>query len=202
MRCTTWHGSGIARRLSGFARSAGPGRWRWLLSQASAVQFQLTEAGKSPDKPDGGGRGMSTVLIVVIVVVVIIVLALLLMGLTRGRQRAAERRQQKELEQRREQAVTEHREAAEARAGRAEEAEHRARVAGAVADRERAEARLHEERARAHEMGLGDEDLMRGEQTTRDQTARGETTRREQTATESATRTDVQSAPRERNGDR
>ena len=55
--------------------------------------------------------------------------------------------------QRREQAVTEHREAAEARSGRADEAEHRARLATARAERERAEARLHEESARAHEMG-------------------------------------------------
>jgi hypothetical protein len=65
------------------------------------------------------------------------------------------------LTQRRERAVSEHREAAEARAGAAQDAEHRARLQGAVAERERAEARLHEEQARAHELGLADDDLMR-----------------------------------------
>jgi FtsZ-interacting cell division protein ZipA len=104
---------------------------------------------------------MSTVLIVVIVVVALIVVAALLFGLTRGRRVAAERRRARELAQRRERAVTEHREAAQERAGAAEEAEHRARLAGAVAERERAEASLHEERARAHEHGLADEDLTR-----------------------------------------
>lgn len=106
---------------------------------------------------------MSTVLIVVIIVVALILLAGLLFGLTRGRRVAERKRQERVLTQRREQAVSEHREAAEARSGAAEEAEHRARVAGAVAERERAEARLHEERARAHEMGLNDDQLMREE---------------------------------------
>ena len=104
---------------------------------------------------------MSTVVIVVIVVVAVIVLGALLFALTRGRRVAAERRRQRVLESRREQAVTEHRQAAEARSGRADEAEHRARVATAMADRERAEARLHEETARSHELGLADDDLMR-----------------------------------------
>ena len=103
---------------------------------------------------------MSTGLIVVIIVVVVVVLAVLLVGLTRGRRVAAERRRERELSQRRENAVSEHREAAQARIGAADEAEHHARVAGAVAERERAEARLHEERARAHELGLADDDLM------------------------------------------
>jgi type II secretory pathway pseudopilin PulG len=106
---------------------------------------------------------MSTGLIVVIVVVVLILLAALMFAATRGRRVAAERRRERELNQRREQAITEHREAAEARTGAAEEAEHRARVAGAVAERERAEARLHEERALAHERGLNDDELMRDE---------------------------------------
>jgi biopolymer transport protein ExbB/TolQ len=114
---------------------------------------------------------MSTVLIVVIVVVAVIVVGALLFAMTRGRRIAAERRRQRVLESRREQAVTEHREAAEARSGRADEAEHRARVATAMADRERAEARLHEETARSHEMGLADDDLMRDDS--------GETGRRE-----------------------
>ncbi len=109
---------------------------------------------------------MSTVLIVVIIVVAVILLAGLVLGMTRGRRVAERRRQERLLEQRREEAVSEHREAAQARTGAAEEAEHRARVAGAVAERERAEARLHEERARAHEMGLNDDELMREDGTT------------------------------------
>lgn len=103
---------------------------------------------------------MSTVLIIVIVVVVVVLVAALF-GVVRGRRVAAERRHERELTRRRERAATEHREAAELRTGRAEEADHRARVAGALAERERAEARLHEETARAHERGLADEDLMR-----------------------------------------
>jgi uncharacterized protein HemY len=103
---------------------------------------------------------MSTVLIVVIVFVVV-VLVLALFGVVRGRRMAAERRHRRELARRRQRAATEHREAADLRTGRAEEAEHRARVAGALADRERAEARLHEETAVAHERGLADEDVGR-----------------------------------------
>jgi FtsZ-interacting cell division protein ZipA len=154
---------------------------------------------------------MSTVLIVVIVVAIIVVAALLV-GLTRGRRMAAERREQRALARRREQAVGEHREAAQARTGAAEEAEHRARLAGAVAERERAEARLHEEQARTHELGLADEDLMsqeragRGERvaTERDE-AVTEPTNGQGTATESdapPTSADPQSPARERNGDR
>jgi type II secretory pathway pseudopilin PulG len=150
---------------------------------------------------------MSTVVIVVIVVAVILLVALLF-ALTKGRRVAAERRQQRELEQRRQQAVSEHREAAQERTGAAEEAEHRARLAGAVADRERAEARLHEERARTHELGLADDDLMREERgesvaTERDGTViertNGQTTAQEESVAPPAT---AQSTPRERNGDR
>ncbi len=108
---------------------------------------------------------MSTVLIIVIVVAVVVVIGLLF-AVTKGRRVAAERRQERELNRRREHAVSEHREAAEARTGRAEEAEHHARVASAVAERERAEARLHEETARSHELGLADEDLMRDDPAT------------------------------------
>lgn len=111
-----------------------------------------------------------SVLLIVIIVVAVIVLVGLVFGLTKGRQAAARKRQERELTQRREQAVSEHREAAQARVGAADEAEHRARVAGAVAERERAEARLHEERARAHELGLNDDELMREERTTREDT--------------------------------
>ena len=87
----------------------------------------------------------------------------LLFASTRGRRVAAERRRERELGRRREQAITENRQAAETRTGRAEEAEHRARLASAVAERERAEARVHEERAHAHEQGLNDDELMHDE---------------------------------------
>jgi len=112
---------------------------------------------------------MSTWLIVVIIVAVIVLLALVVAA-TRGRKLAAERRRERELARRRERAAGEHREAAQARVGAAEEAEHRARLANAVAERERADAQLHEERARAHERGLADDDLMREDRTTRDET--------------------------------
>lgn len=102
---------------------------------------------------------MSTGVIVAIVVVAVILIALLL-AIPRMRSRAAERRRERELSERREQAVAGHRQAAEVGVGRAEEAEHRARLANAVAERERAEARLHEERARAHERGMNDDELM------------------------------------------
>ncbi|HTT29292.1 MAG TPA: hypothetical protein VMG37_12845 [Solirubrobacteraceae bacterium] len=115
---------------------------------------------------------MSTVLIIVIVVAVVVLIGLLF-GLTRGRRIAAERRQERELNRRRQQAVTEHREAADVRTGRAEEAEHRARVASALAERERAEARLHEETAQAHEQGLADEDLMRDDRAPEREAANG-----------------------------
>ena len=152
---------------------------------------------------------MSTVLIVVIVVVAVILLVGLLLGLTRGRRVAAERRRERELTQRREQAVSEHREAAQSRVSAAEEAEHRARVAGAVAERERAEARLHEERARAHELGLADDDLMREERATREETV-GERTATDGTAGATANGTErdavAEEAParggRIQNGDR
>jgi FtsZ-interacting cell division protein ZipA len=103
---------------------------------------------------------MSTGIIVAIVVVAVIVVALLLLATTRMRRAAGERRRERELTQRREQAATGHRRAADARLGRAQEAEHRARLAGAVAERERADAQLHEERARANEMGLNDNELI------------------------------------------
>jgi hypothetical protein len=53
-----------------------------------------------------------------------------------------------------------------------------------VAERERAEARLHEERARAHELGMNDEDLMR------------ERTARQETVTEDAGTEHVQNGGR------
>lgn len=102
---------------------------------------------------------MSIGLIIAIVVVAIIVLAVLLFAVGASRRAAAERRRRRQLERRRERAATAHRDAAGAGVGRAEEAEHRARVAGALAERERAEARLHEETARAHELGLADDEL-------------------------------------------
>jgi FtsZ-interacting cell division protein ZipA len=102
---------------------------------------------------------MSTGLTVAIVVVAIIVVAALLFAVGRSRRAAAERRHQRKLERRREQAATEHRDAADAGLGRADEAEHRARVATALAERERADANLHQETARAHELGLADDEL-------------------------------------------
>jgi type II secretory pathway pseudopilin PulG len=147
---------------------------------------------------------MSIVLIVVIVVVVIVLVGLLF-AMTRGRRVAAERRRERELTQRREAAVSEHREAAQARTGAAEEADHRARVAGAVADRERAEARLHEERARTHELGLADDDLMRDERSEQVATEPDGTVieRTNGQGTESVAPTETaQAIPRDRNGDR
>jgi FtsZ-interacting cell division protein ZipA len=118
-----------------------------------------------------------SVLLIVIIVVAIIVLIGLVFGMIKGRRAAARKREERRLAKRRNEAVSEHRQVAEARTGAAEEAEHRARIATAVAERERAEARLHEERARAHELGLADDELRheritnRGERTTREETA-------------------------------
>ncbi|MBV9944699.1 MAG: hypothetical protein JO262_21420 [Solirubrobacterales bacterium] len=115
---------------------------------------------------------MSALLIVIIVVAVILLIGLVF-GAMRGRRAATQKREERRLVRRREEAAGEHRQVAEARTGAAAEAEHRARVAGAIAERERAEARLHEERARAHEMGLADDELMRDGRTERDTGAEG-----------------------------
>jgi flagellar biosynthesis/type III secretory pathway M-ring protein FliF/YscJ len=96
---------------------------------------------------------MSTAVIIVIVVAVLIVLALVVFAAPRMRARRRER----ELEHRRGQVADAHREQAAARSTRAEEAEQ-------VAARERAEAELHETRARLHERGLADDELDRDDE--------------------------------------
>jgi hypothetical protein len=96
-------------------------------------------------KPEEGF--MSTGVIIAIVVVVLIVLALIAL-LPRMRAKSRER----ELMRRRGEVADTHREHASARTARAEEAEQ-------IAARERAEAELHETRARMHERGLADDEL-------------------------------------------
>jgi FtsZ-interacting cell division protein ZipA len=104
---------------------------------------------------------MSTVLIVVIVVVVVaVVVALLLTRLPQARERARVQKRERELNERREQVVDEHREEAASRDRQAEVAEQRARVAAQEAERQRAESQLAEEKARLHERGLADHELI------------------------------------------
>ncbi|MEA2254583.1 MAG: hypothetical protein QOG35_628 [Solirubrobacteraceae bacterium] len=91
---------------------------------------------------------MSTAAIVVIVVAALIVLAIVFVAVPRSRARARER----QLERRRGEVAGAHRDQAASRAARADEAEQ-------IAARERAEAELHEARARLHERGLADEEL-------------------------------------------
>jgi ABC-type multidrug transport system fused ATPase/permease subunit len=95
---------------------------------------------------------MSTAAIIIIVVVVLVAIALIAFALPRMRAN----RRQRELERRRGEVADTHREHAAARATRAEEAEQ-------IAARERAEAELHETRARMHEQGLADDELERDE---------------------------------------
>jgi predicted Holliday junction resolvase-like endonuclease len=90
---------------------------------------------------------MSTGVIIAIVVVVLIVLAILVL-MPRMRAKSRER----EIARRRTEVADTHREHASARSARAEEAEQ-------IAARERAEAELHETRARMHERGLADDEL-------------------------------------------
>jgi hypothetical protein len=90
---------------------------------------------------------MSTGLIVAIVVVAVIVL-LFAFVLPRSRARARER----EMNRRRGEVAGAHRERAEDRAARAELAEKEAA-------RQRADADLHESRARLHERGMADDEL-------------------------------------------
>jgi FtsZ-interacting cell division protein ZipA len=102
---------------------------------------------------------MSTVLIVVIVVVVIVVVGLLL-TLPKARERARLQKRERELDQRRDQVVGEHREEAASRERQAEVAEQRAQVAAQEAKRERAESELAVEKAKLHERGLADHELI------------------------------------------
>jgi FtsZ-interacting cell division protein ZipA len=91
---------------------------------------------------------MSTGAIIAIIVVAIIVVALIAIALPRMRANARER----ELAKRRGAVADAHRDRASDRVARAEEAEQ-------IAARERAEAELHETRARLHERGLADDEL-------------------------------------------
>jgi FtsZ-interacting cell division protein ZipA len=91
---------------------------------------------------------MSTGVIIAIVVAAIIIVALIAIALPRMRANARER----ELARRRGAVADAHRDRASDRVARAEEAEQ-------IAARERAEAELHETRARLHERGLADDDL-------------------------------------------
>ena len=99
-----------------------------------------------------------TIIVIAVVVVAILLMAVLL--LPGMREKARIKRRERELGQRREQAVTEHREVAESRARRADEAEHRARIAEQEARRERAESQLREEKAALHERGMADDELI------------------------------------------
>jgi flagellar biosynthesis/type III secretory pathway M-ring protein FliF/YscJ len=91
---------------------------------------------------------MSTGLIIAIVVVAILLIALFAVVMPRARAKARER----EIMRQRDEVAGAHRDHAEDRAARAEYAEQQAR-------RERAEADLHESRARLHERGLADDEL-------------------------------------------
>ena len=106
---------------------------------------------------------MSTWLIIVIVVVALLVVVaggLLLTRLPSARERARVQKRERELDQRRERVVDEHREEAVGRERQAEVAEQRARVAAQEAERRRAEAHLAEEKAKLHERGLADNELI------------------------------------------
>lgn len=103
---------------------------------------------------------MSTGAIVAIAVVAAIILIALIVMLPRMRERTRVRKAERELQQRRGRVADEHRQEADTRAERAQEAEARARMAEQEARRERAEADLHQERATAHERGYADDELI------------------------------------------
>jgi flagellar biosynthesis/type III secretory pathway M-ring protein FliF/YscJ len=91
---------------------------------------------------------MSTGIIIAIVIIAIVLIALFAVVMPRARARARER----QIVRQRDEVAGAHRERADDRAARAEYAEQQAR-------RERAEAELHESRARLHERGLADDEL-------------------------------------------
>jgi uncharacterized membrane protein YcjF (UPF0283 family) len=91
---------------------------------------------------------MSIGAIIAIIVAAIIIIAIVAIAVPRMRANARER----ELARRRSAVADAHRDRASNRAARAEEAEQ-------IAARERAEAELHETRARLHERGLADDEL-------------------------------------------
>jgi hypothetical protein len=102
---------------------------------------------------------MSTGLIIAIVVVVLILVALLFF-IPRMREKARVQKRERELGQRRERVASEHREHADAREREAAQAEQRARLAQKEAERQRAEAELHQERASTYESGMADHELV------------------------------------------
>lgn len=102
---------------------------------------------------------MSTGAIVAIVVVVVLLVIAVGFLVPRARAKARARAEQRGLERRRQEAVTGHRHEAGQRVQRAEEAERRARIAAQEAERNRAEARIHEERAALYHRGLADHEL-------------------------------------------
>ena len=91
---------------------------------------------------------MSIGAIIAIIVVAIVIFAVIAIALPRMRDNARER----DLARRRGAIADAHRDRASNRVARAEEAEQ-------IAARERAEAELHETRARLHERGLADDEL-------------------------------------------
>ncbi|MEN3284842.1 MAG: hypothetical protein V7607_5982 [Solirubrobacteraceae bacterium] len=91
---------------------------------------------------------MSIGAIIAIIVVAIVIVAVIAIALPRMRANARER----ELIRQRGAVADAHRDRASDRVARAEEAEQ-------IAARERAEAELHETRARLHERGLADDEL-------------------------------------------
>jgi FtsZ-interacting cell division protein ZipA len=104
---------------------------------------------------------MSSVLIIVVVaVVVIVVIGLLLVTMPSARERARLQKRDRELDERRERVVDEHREEAADRERQAEVAEQRARVAATEAERQRAESHVAQEKAKLHERGLADQELI------------------------------------------
>jgi flagellar biosynthesis/type III secretory pathway M-ring protein FliF/YscJ len=91
---------------------------------------------------------MSTGAIVAIVIIAVVLLVIFAVAMPRMRARAQERK----LNQKRGRAAEGHREVADERM-------ERARLAEAQAQRERAEAELHNSRAQMHEQGLADDEL-------------------------------------------
>ena len=102
---------------------------------------------------------MSTGAIIAIVVAALILLALLAFVLPKMRARSEARRRERELDRRRQEEIQRHRGEAESRQLRADEAEHRARIAQKEAEAERAQAEAHEARASLHERGLAEDDV-------------------------------------------
>jgi colicin import membrane protein len=103
---------------------------------------------------------MSVLAIIVLVVVIAAILIALFVFLPRLRERGRVKMRERELGQRRERVVSEQREEADSRSRQAEAAEQRARIAAQEAERERAEAQLRQERAKRHERGMADHELI------------------------------------------